>query len=90
MPGVLILEAMAQAGGILLLNQIDNPEHYWVYFVAINNARFKKPVIPGDQIIFKLKKESFRRNICKMTGKAYVANGLVCEADLVASLVPKD
>jgi UDP-3-O-[3-hydroxymyristoyl] N-acetylglucosamine deacetylase/3-hydroxyacyl-[acyl-carrier-protein] dehydratase len=90
MPGVLILEAMAQAGGILLLNQIENPENYWVYFVAINNARFKKPVIPGDQIIFKLKKESFRRNICKMTGKAYVQEQLACEADLVASLVPKN
>ncbi|MEM7037259.1 MAG: bifunctional UDP-3-O-[3-hydroxymyristoyl] N-acetylglucosamine deacetylase/3-hydroxyacyl-ACP dehydratase, partial [Bacteroidota bacterium] len=69
MPGVLQLEAMAQVGGILLLNKVDNPEDVWVYFLAINNARFRKMVIPGDTITFKLKLDSLKRNICKMNGK---------------------
>ncbi|MCL4103857.1 UNVERIFIED_CONTAM: hypothetical protein GTU68_029174 [Idotea baltica] len=90
MPGVLQLEAMAQVGGILLLNKVDNPETFWVYFLAINNARFRKMVIPGDQIVFKLTMENMKRNICKMHGKGYVDGKVVCEADLVAGLVPKE
>ncbi len=89
MPGVLQLEAMAQVGGILLLNKVENPESVWVYFLAINNARFKKMVIPGDVLVFKLVLDSLRRNICKMVGKAYVDGKLVCEAELVAALVDK-
>ncbi|MBK9450437.1 MAG: bifunctional UDP-3-O-[3-hydroxymyristoyl] N-acetylglucosamine deacetylase/3-hydroxyacyl-ACP dehydratase [Bacteroidetes bacterium] len=90
MPGVLQLEAMAQVGGILLLNKVENPEKVWVYFLAINNARFKKMVIPGDVITFKLQLDSLKRNICKMYGKAYVDGKLVCEAELVAAVVDKD
>lgn len=90
MPGVLILEAMAQVGGVLLLQKIDDPADYWVYFLAINNARFKKPVVPGDQIHFKLEQINFRRGICRMRGEAFVDGKLVAEADMVASLVPKD
>lgn len=90
MPGVLQIEAMAQVGGILLLNKVDNPEDVWVYFIAINNARFRKMVVPGDQIVFKLKLESLKRNICKMAGKGYVDGKLVVEADLIAGLVDKD
>lgn len=90
MPGVLQLEAMAQVGGILLLNKVENPEKVWVYFLAINNARFKKMVIPGDVITFKLQLDSLKRNICKMYGKAYVEGKLVCEAELVAAVVDKD
>jgi UDP-3-O-[3-hydroxymyristoyl] N-acetylglucosamine deacetylase/3-hydroxyacyl-[acyl-carrier-protein] dehydratase len=89
MPGVLILEAMAQVGGILFLNIVENPQDYWVYFLAIDNARFKRPVIPGDQLVFKLDLLQIRRGICKMAGKAYVEDKLVCEAELTASLVPK-
>ena len=89
MPGVLILEAMAQVGGILFLNIVENPQDYWVYFLAIDNARFNRPVIPGDQLVFKLDLLQIRRGICKMAGKAYVEDKLVCEADLTASLVPK-
>jgi UDP-3-O-[3-hydroxymyristoyl] N-acetylglucosamine deacetylase/3-hydroxyacyl-[acyl-carrier-protein] dehydratase len=89
MPGVLQLEAMAQVGGILLLNMVENPQDVWVYFLAIDNARFKKPVIPGDTLVFKLELQSLKRNICKMIGKAYVDEVLVCEADLVASFVKK-
>ncbi len=89
MPGVLQIEAMAQVGGILLLNTVENPSDVWVYFLAIDNARFKKPVIPGDQIIFKLELVALKRGICKMSGKAFVNDILVSEADLTASLVPK-
>ena len=87
MPGVLILEAMAQVGGVLFFQIVDSPENYWVYFVAIDNARFKKPVTPGDQLVMKLEMQSMKRNICKMIGRAYVEDQLVCEAELVASLV---
>lgn len=90
MPGVLQLEAMAQVGGILLLNKVDNPEDVWVYFLAINNARFRKMVIPGDILTFKLELESLKRNICKMSGKGYVDGKVVCEADLIAALVDKN
>lgn len=90
MPGVLILEAMAQVGGILFLNIVEDPQDYWVYFLAIDNARFKKPVIPGDRILFKLELLNLRRRICRMMGRAYVEDQLVCEAELTASLVPKN
>lgn len=89
MPGVLQLEAMAQIGGILLLNALENPNDVWVYFLAIDNARFKKPVIPGDTLHFKLELKSIKRNICMLSGKAYVDGTLVCEADLVSSFVKK-
>ncbi|MDP5170769.1 MAG: bifunctional UDP-3-O-[3-hydroxymyristoyl] N-acetylglucosamine deacetylase/3-hydroxyacyl-ACP dehydratase [Bacteroidia bacterium] len=89
MPGVLQLEAMAQVGGILLLNNIENPKTVWVYFLAIDNARFKKPVKPGDTLKLELEMTAMKRNICKMTGRAYVDGVLVCSADLVASVVQK-
>ncbi len=89
MPAVLQLEAMAQVGGILLLNIIDNPEDYWVYFLAVDKARFRRPVRPGDQIHFKLELVSLKRNICKMVGKGYVNGQVVCEAEMTASLVKK-
>lgn len=88
-PGVLQLEAMAQVGGVLLLNTVEDPQSMWVYFVAIDNARFKKPVRPGDTLVFKLELVNLRRGICKMHGEAFVDDQLVCSADLVASLVPK-
>ena len=90
MPGVLQIEAMAQAGGILLLNQVEQPDAFWVDFLAINNARFKKMVIPGDILHFTLTMDTFKRNICKMQGKGYVNGKVVCEADLVAALVKKE
>jgi UDP-3-O-[3-hydroxymyristoyl] N-acetylglucosamine deacetylase/3-hydroxyacyl-[acyl-carrier-protein] dehydratase len=89
MPGVLQLEAMAQVGGILAMNSIENPESVWAYIVGIDNARFKKPVIPGDQIRFRLELISLRRSICKMFGRAFVGDTQVAEAELTASFVPK-
>ena len=88
MPGVLIVEAMAQAGGILALSKVPDPENYLTYFLKINNVRFKKQVNPGDTLIFDLTlDEPIRRGICTMTGKAYVNGVLVTEAELMAQIV---
>ncbi|MEM6632669.1 MAG: bifunctional UDP-3-O-[3-hydroxymyristoyl] N-acetylglucosamine deacetylase/3-hydroxyacyl-ACP dehydratase [Bacteroidota bacterium] len=90
MPGVLQLEAMAQVGGILLLNTIENPESVWVFIAAIDNARFKKPVVPGDSLVFELELITMKRSICKMKGVAKVDGQVVSFADMVASIVPKE
>lgn len=89
MPGVLILEAMAQAGGVLLLNAVDDPQTKVVYFMGIDNARFRRPVMPGDQLRFQLTMKAFRRNTCKMVGEAFVDDNLVANADFMAMLVDK-
>ncbi len=88
MPGVLIVEAMAQAGGILALSTVPDPENYLTYFLKINNVKFKKQVNPGDTLIFDLiLDEPIRRGICIMSGKAYVNGVLVAEAELMAQIV---
>jgi UDP-3-O-[3-hydroxymyristoyl] N-acetylglucosamine deacetylase / 3-hydroxyacyl-[acyl-carrier-protein] dehydratase len=89
MPGVLIIEAMAQTGGVLLLNGIENPGDKLVFFMSINNAKFRRPVVPGDQLVFELKMTSRKSRICQMSGKAYVDGTLVAEADLMASIVDR-
>jgi UDP-3-O-[3-hydroxymyristoyl] N-acetylglucosamine deacetylase/3-hydroxyacyl-[acyl-carrier-protein] dehydratase len=92
MPGVLQIEAMAQTGGILLLNTVDinNSHDYWTYFLAIDECRFKKTVLPGDTLVFRCELISpIKRGIAKMKGQAYVAGSLVSEATLTASLVKK-
>ncbi len=90
MPGVLILEAMAQVGGILLLNTEENPEEKLVYFTGLDKVKFRKPVRPGDQIRFELEMIKYRRAFCRMAGKAYVAGDLVCEAELAAAVVDRN
>lgn len=89
MPGVMILEAMAQAGGVLLLNAVDNPESKVVYFMSIDGVKFRKPVTPGDQLRFELEMMSFRRNTCRMQGKTFVEDALVAEATFMATVVDK-
>ncbi len=89
MPGVLILEAMAQAGGVLLLNAIEDPQSKVVYFMSIDNAKFRKPVTPGDQLRFELEMHAFRRNTCKMSGKAFVGEDLVAGADFMAMVMDR-
>lgn len=87
MPGVLQVEAMAQAGGILALSTVPDPENYLTFFLKIDNVRFKKQVVPGDTLIFKLvMNEPIRRGIVKMTGRAYVGTTLVCEAVMMAQI----
>ncbi len=90
MPGVLMIEAMAQTGGILILNTVPDPENYWTYFMKVDNARFKQKVIPGDTIVFDLRLASpIRRGICHMVGKAYVGDKVVMEAEMMAQIVKK-
>ena len=90
MPGVLQLETMAQAGGVLILNTVENPQDYLTYFMKIDNAKFKKKVIPGDTLIFRLDLISpIRRGLCHMHGKGFVEETLVVEADLLAQITKK-
>ena len=88
MPGVLQIEAMAQAGGILVLSQVEDPENYNTYFLKIDNVKFKQKVVPGDTLVFKLSLISpVRRGICHMRGLAYVGNKQVMEAEMMAQIV---
>lgn len=88
MPGVLQVEAMAQAGGILALSQVPDPENYTTYFLKIDKVRFRQKVVPGDTLVFKLKMLSpIRRGIVHMEGSAMVGNKLVMEAEMMAQIV---
>lgn len=89
MPGVLIIEAMGQSGGVLLLNSVENPEDKVVYFTGLDNVKFRKPVMPGDQIRFTVEMLMFRRGICKMKGMAHVDGSLAAEADMQAVIVDR-
>ncbi len=89
MPGVLILESMAQAGGILLLNSEEHPDEKLVYFTGLDNVKFRKPVLPGDQLRLELELLKLRKSICKMAAKAYVDGDLVCQAELAAAIIDK-
>lgn len=87
MPGVLIVEAMAQTGAILILDSIEEPEKKLAYFMSIDQVKFRKPVVPGDQIQLEVSLIRSRASSYKMAGKAYVAGELVCEAELMAGIV---
>jgi len=89
MPGVLIVEAMAQTGGIMLLNSYDNPQDYVAYFASIDNVKFRKPVLPGDTLRFELQVISMKRSLAKMHGDAFVGETKVCEADFMAKVMNK-
>ncbi len=90
MPAVLIIEAMAQVGGVLLLSMVENPKAKLVYFMAIDKAKFRKPVFPGDQIRFELEMKKLMLSSCKMKGYAYVDGKLVAEAELLSVLMDRD
>ncbi|MBL0060269.1 MAG: bifunctional UDP-3-O-[3-hydroxymyristoyl] N-acetylglucosamine deacetylase/3-hydroxyacyl-ACP dehydratase [bacterium] len=89
MPGVLIVEAMGQTGGVLLLNSVEKPETKVVYFTGLENVKFRKPVTPGDQIRFTVEMLLFRRGICKMKGTAHVDETLVAEAEMTAAVIDR-
>ncbi|WP_121331434.1 MULTISPECIES: bifunctional UDP-3-O-[3-hydroxymyristoyl] N-acetylglucosamine deacetylase/3-hydroxyacyl-ACP dehydratase [unclassified Flavobacterium] len=90
MPGVLIVEAMAQTGGILVLSTVPDPENYLTYFMKIDNVKFKHKVLPGDTLIFKCELISpIRRGICHMQANAYANGKLVTEAELMAQIARK-
>ncbi len=88
MPAVLQIEAMAQVGGVLALNTVPDPENYSTYFLKIDNAKFKKKVVPGDSLVIKMALlEPIRRGIVLMYGQAFVGEDLVSEAEMMAQIV---
>jgi UDP-3-O-[3-hydroxymyristoyl] N-acetylglucosamine deacetylase/3-hydroxyacyl-[acyl-carrier-protein] dehydratase len=89
MPGVLIIEAMGQVGGLLLMDAVEKPEDYIVYFMALDNVKWRRPVVPGDQVVFELEMLQFKRHICKMRGRGLVDGKVVAEADLMARIVER-
>jgi len=89
MPAVLILEAMAQVGGLLLLNSVDDPHEKLMYFMGIDAAKFRRPVTPGDRLRFRLTLLKLRQGTSKMRGEAFVDDQLVAEAELLAKVVDR-
>ena len=90
MPGVLQVEAMAQAGGLLVLSTVDDPERYSTYFMKIDNVKFRQKVVPGDTLIFHMFLLSpIRRGIASMKGYAFVGEKIVSEAEFMAQIVKK-
>ena len=89
MPGVLIVEAMAQAGGILLLKEEEEMAGRLVFFMGMDNIKFRKPVLPGDQLVLEMTMLKARSTTFKMAGKAFVKGDLVCEGEMMAGLVER-
>lgn len=92
MPGVMIVEAMAQCGFILTLNSLADPQNKMAYFASIEKVKFRKTVVPGDQLVFEMFLLSFRRGICKIAGKAYknfIGGEIACEGEFMAAIVDK-
>ena len=87
MPGVLIVEAMAQAGGVMMLSLAGPQEGKLIYFTGIDNCRFRRPVVPGDQLVLEVELVARRATVAKMHGRATVNGELVCEADLMSAAV---
>jgi len=88
MPGVLLVEAMAQTGGLLVLNSVEEPERYSTYFLKIDSVKFRQKVVPGDTVIFHLEMpEPMRRGCALMKGHAFVGEKIVCEAEFMAQIV---
>jgi 3-hydroxyacyl-[acyl-carrier-protein] dehydratase len=90
MPGVLIVEAMAQTGGLLLLKEVPDRERKLLYFVAIDDARFRRPVVPGDTLRIEMNVISWRLSMCKLRGTASVGNEVAAEATLMCKMVDRD
>ena len=89
MPGVLIIEAMGQVGGLLLMDSVGDPKEKVVYFMALNNVKWRKPVTPGDQILFEVEMVNLRRSVCKMKGMGIVDGKVVAEAEMMARIVDR-
>jgi 3-hydroxyacyl-[acyl-carrier-protein] dehydratase len=89
MPGVLIVEAIAQAGGLLLLTEVPNRDEMLMVFTGIEKARFRRPVVPGDQLRIEVVVRAWRMTAARLEGKAYVDGKVVCEATVTCRLVPR-
>ena len=90
MPGVLIIEALAQAGGLLLLLEVPDRDNKLLYLVAVDGVRFRRPVVPGDQLKLELDVLSWRGDFCKLKRKATVDGQLAVEATLMCKMVDRD
>ena len=86
-PGVLIVEAMAQTGGCLIMRQFEDRDKKVIYFMGIDGVKFRKPVLPGDQMIMEVKVLSMKPRICKMRGEAFVDGQKVAEAEFMSMLM---
>ena len=86
MPGVLVIEAMAQVGGLLLMETVENPEDYVILFMSLDNVKWRRPVTPGDQLVFEIKMAKSRRRVCRMRGIGRVDGRVVAEADFMARM----
>jgi UDP-3-O-[3-hydroxymyristoyl] N-acetylglucosamine deacetylase / 3-hydroxyacyl-[acyl-carrier-protein] dehydratase len=89
MPGVLIIEAMAQVGGLLVLEQMENLDDKVVYFMSLDNVKWRRPVTPGDQIRFEVEVLQIRGATCRMKGVGTVDGHVVAEAEMMARVVDK-
>jgi len=89
MPGVLIIEAMAQTGGLLLMEQIPDRASKVVYFMALDNVKFRKPVVPGDQLRMEVEMLQFRGKVARMKGTALVDGKVAAEAEMLAGVVDR-
>jgi UDP-3-O-[3-hydroxymyristoyl] N-acetylglucosamine deacetylase/3-hydroxyacyl-[acyl-carrier-protein] dehydratase len=89
MPGVLIIEAMAQVGGFLLLNRVKDTENKLLFFMMIDKVKFRKPVRPGDQLRSEITMKRFRDKICVIQGKAFVEDEVVAEGEFTAMIIDK-
>ncbi len=90
MPGVLVVEAMAQAGGVLLLNGLENPGNKLVFFMSMNNVKFRKPVVPGDQLVLEVRMMSRRAKVIQIRSEAFVDGALVAEGEFTAAIVDRE
>ena len=89
MPGVLIVEAMAQVGGLLMMDAVENIQDKVVYFMSLDAVKWRRPVTPGDQLRFELEILQLRKHVCKMKGEGFVDGQLVCEAEMMARIVDR-
>ncbi len=87
MPGVLVIESLAQAGGILLYHSVPNPEKILVFLTTINNAKFRKPIVPGDQLKLEVEILKLKSKYSYISGKAFVDGELVAEGEIMASFM---
>jgi beta-hydroxyacyl-ACP dehydratase FabZ len=88
-PGVLLVEAMAQAGGYMLFRGVEDRADKLIYFSGIDACRFRRPVVPGDQVVFEVELLSMRRNFAKLRGRALVEGVVACEAELLSAMVSR-
>ncbi len=89
MPGVLLVEGLAQAGGYLVLSAVEDRANKLIYFSGIDKCRFRRPVVPGDQVVYEVDVLNWRRNFAKLRGKALVDGELACEAQLMSAMVDR-